>query len=286
MKVTRNSFFHLAVAALAAPLAGEAAALPQTTPAARIELEAMTWPELFHAIHEQGKSTVLVFNGGTEQRGPQAVTGGHTFIARILAREIAEELGNAIVAPVLPYSVNSADPQIPGTIGISGPLFARINEEVAEQLLTNGFKNVVLMGDHGGGQQELADVAARLDRKHSPRGVRIVFCGDVYEKAGKAFDQWLREHGLPVGSHASISDTSELLYLQGDQQHWVRKELLTTAIGGAAAPKGPDGCPVRNGISGDARRSSPEIGKRFVDLKVEYAVAEIRRLLAPPPASQ
>src|SRR3569833_1223473 len=278
MKVTRNSFFHLAVAALAAPLAGEAAALPQTTPAARIELEAMTWPELFHAIHEHGKSTVLVFNGGTEQRGPQAVTGGHTFIARILARESAEELGNAIVAPVLPYSVNSADPQIPGTIGISGPLFARINEEVAEQLLTNGFKNVVLMGDHGGGQQELADVAARLDRKHSPRGVRIVFCGDVYEKAGKAFDQWLRGHGLPGGSHASISDTSELLYLQGDQQHWVRKELLTTAIGGAAAPNGPDGSPVRNGISGDARRSSPEIGKRFVDLKVEYAVAEIRRL--------
>jgi creatinine amidohydrolase/Fe(II)-dependent formamide hydrolase-like protein len=36
---------------------------------------------------------------------------------------------------------------------------------------------------------------------------------------------------------------------------------------------------VNNGISGDARRSSPEIGKRVSDMKVDYAVAQIRRLL-------
>lgn len=286
MKFTRSNFFHLAAAALAAPLAGPAGALPAPAPAARIELETMTWPELFRSLHQEGKSTVLVFNGGTEQRGPQAVTGGHTFIARILGREIAEKLGNAIVAPVLPYSVNRADPDLPGTIGISGPLFARINEEVAEQLITNGFKNIVLMGDHGGGQEELAEVATRLDRKHQSAGIRVVYCGDVYHKAGDEFDRWLRQNGLPVGSHASISDTSELLYLEGDQHEWVRKELIPTAVGGSAAPKGPNGRPVRNGISGDARRSTPEIGKRFTELKVEYAVAEIRRLLAAPPAAK
>ena len=48
-----------------------------------------------------GKTTVLIYNGGTEQRGPHAVLGGHTLIARRASVEIARRLGNALVAPVL-----------------------------------------------------------------------------------------------------------------------------------------------------------------------------------------
>ena len=92
----------------------------------------MTWPELKSAIHEQGKTTALVFNGGTEQRGPQGVSGAHTLVARALGKEIAQKLGNAIVAPVLPFSVNNASADLPGTIGITGPLFAALNEQLAE----------------------------------------------------------------------------------------------------------------------------------------------------------
>jgi creatinine amidohydrolase/Fe(II)-dependent formamide hydrolase-like protein len=36
---------------------------------------------------------------------------------------------------------------------------------------------------------------------------------------------------------------------------------------------------VGDGIVGDARPSTPEIGKRVIDLKVNYAVAQIRHLL-------
>src|SRR5579871_1934055 len=120
--------------ALALWLAGSVPGWAQTKPAETplVEFELMTWPELKRAIHEQGKTTVLVFNGGTEQRGPQGITAAHTFVARTLGREIALKLGNAIVAPVLPYSVNRASAELPGTIGVSGPLFAAINEEVAE----------------------------------------------------------------------------------------------------------------------------------------------------------
>src|ERR1700743_1095953 len=71
---------------------------------APVDLELMTYPEIYAAIHEQGKTTVLVFNGGTEQRGPHAVLGGHTFIARSLADGIARKLGNALVAPIVPFS--------------------------------------------------------------------------------------------------------------------------------------------------------------------------------------
>src|SRR5580658_3453829 len=69
-----------------------------------VEIELMTYPEIYSAIHDQGKTTVLIYNGGTEQRGPHAVLGGHTFMARALADGIALKLGNALVAPVVPFS--------------------------------------------------------------------------------------------------------------------------------------------------------------------------------------
>jgi creatinine amidohydrolase/Fe(II)-dependent formamide hydrolase-like protein len=234
-----------------------------------LDFELLTWPELKQAI-ANGKTTALIFNGGVEQRGPQGVSGAHNFVAHALALEIAEKLGNAIVAPTIPFSVNNgASTDLPGTIGISASLFASLNEEEAEQLIRNGFRNVVLMGDHGGGQKELAAVATKLDAKHSAQGVRVVYCSDVYVKAGADFDQWLKAHDLPVGSHASIKDTSELWYLGGDKG-WIRQDQIATAVSDASH---------KNGISGDARKSSPEIGKVISDMKVNCAVAQIRQLL-------
>ncbi len=114
----------------------------------------MTWPEVKQAL-AAGKTTALVYNGGTEQRGPQNVNGGHTLLGREQVRDIALKLGNAIAAPVLPFSPNRASADLPGTIGLTNEIFEAINEQIAEELIKTGFKNVVLMGDHGGGQAQL-----------------------------------------------------------------------------------------------------------------------------------
>jgi creatinine amidohydrolase len=53
---------------------------------------------------------------------------------------------------------------------------------------------------------------------------------EVYKKANDDFDGWLLAHGYPRSQHAGIPDTSEMLYLGGDQG-WVRKELLKDALG-------------------------------------------------------
>ena len=76
-------------------------------------------------------------------------------MARETVRAIAVKLGNAIAAPVLPSRPTTPARELPGTIGLTADLFAAINEQVAEQLIKTGFKNIVLMGDHGGGQQQL-----------------------------------------------------------------------------------------------------------------------------------
>ncbi|HEV1284347.1 MAG TPA: creatininase family protein, partial [Bryobacteraceae bacterium] len=167
----------------------------------KVDFEMMTWAEVKKAM-EGGKTTALIYNGGTEQRGPQNVNGGHTLMGHATVIAIAEKLGNAIAAPVMPFSVNNANPALPGTIGLTGPLFAALNEQVAEQMIKNGFKNVVLMGDHGGGQTELGEVAKKLDEKYAPQGIRVVFCDEVYKKANADFDKWLEANHYPLSSHA------------------------------------------------------------------------------------
>lgn len=254
----------------------------QTAQKPVVEFELMTWAEVKKAIHEEGKTTVLVYNGGTEQRGPQNVNGGHNLMARATVRAIALKLGNAITAPVMPFSVNEASADLPGTIGLTGPVFAAVNEQVAEQLIKSGFKNVVLMGDHGGGQKELGEVAKKLDAKYAGQGIRVVFADEMYEKAQGDYEKWLAENKYPSGGHASVMDTSEMLYLGGDKG-WVRKELLATAVGDPVRrpgePRDPNAKRVNNGITGDARPSTPELGKRIFDMKVDYAVRQIKQLL-------
>src|SRR5215469_226458 len=254
------------------------AQLSSKAPKDLVEFEMMTWVEVKDAL-AHGKTTALIYNGGTEQRGPQNVNGGHNLMSRPTVRAIALKLGNAIAAPVLPFSPNNASAALPGTIGISAPLFAEINEQVAVQLITTGFKNVVLMGDHGGGQKELKQVAEKLDAKYDSQGIRVVYCDEVYQKAQDDFDKWCADHDYGYGGHANISDTSEMIYLGADKG-WVRMDLLSSAIGDPIPSPGQKAeHKINNGITGDARRSSAALGKRYFDLKVEYAVNQIHRLL-------
>src|SRR5262245_49065457 len=191
-----------------------------------VEIELMTYPEIYSAIHEQGKTTVIIYNGGTEQRGPHAVLGGHTLIARVTAPAIARKLGNALVAPVLPFSPAGShlNPKWPGTAGISPELYTAVNESIVDSMVVNGFKNIVLLGDHGGGQKELETLAAKMDAKYGPKGARVYYSGASYFKVRADFDAWLRANHLPVSTHAGIPDTSELMYLGGDK--YVRKDRI------------------------------------------------------------
>jgi creatinine amidohydrolase len=286
------------VVALAVLALSATATLAQTSspnkPAAKkdlVEFEMMTWPEVKAAM-AAGKTTALFYTGGTEQRGPQNVNGGHTLMGREIVKAIALRLGNAIAMPVLPYTPNNASADLPGTIGLTPELLGAILERVTEQAMTSGFKNVVVMGDHGGGQpQTYAEVAKKMDAKYAPEGRHVYFCDEVYAKAQGDFDKWLEEHGYPRSSHAGIPDTSTMLYLGGDKG-WVRKELIATAEGDPAPPagargqgrgRGPDpNAPPRknNGITGDARKSTAALGKMAFDIKIDYAVRQIQGFLA------
>src|SRR5713101_8309613 len=139
-------------------VAGSARAAPRAQ-ADLVEFEKMTWVEVKAAL-AAGKTTALICTGGTEQRGPQLANGYHNLVAHAQVEAIARELGNAIFMPVLPYTPNDAE-ALPGTIGITNELLAAMLERITEESILNGFRNVILIGDHG--------AASRRSTRKSPR---------------------------------------------------------------------------------------------------------------------
>src|SRR5437879_5905437 len=65
-------------------------------------IEELTWMEIRDAM-KTGKTTVIIPTGGVEQNGPYLVTGKHNYILRATTEAIARKLGNALVAPIVPF---------------------------------------------------------------------------------------------------------------------------------------------------------------------------------------
>lgn len=158
-------------------------------------LEDLTTVEVKAAI-AGGKTTAIYYAGSTEQNGAQLALGKHNFVARHVAGRIATELGNALVYPTMPFAPTGDHMKYAGTVNVSAQTFAAVAREVAKSALASGFKTVVLMGDHGGGQDELKAVAREL-------GPRVLYVGDAYYKS--------------TGEHAGVEDTSELLYVDREK---------------------------------------------------------------------
>lgn len=266
---------------LAASLSGAAPAAapaPQagTPGAASVYLEDLTWLELRDAVR-QGRTVAIVPIGGTEQSGPALALGKHNVRARELAGRIARELGNAVVAPVIAYvPEGSIDPpsshmRFAGTLSVPVPVFDATLEAAARSLRAHGFRDIVLLGDHGGYQAELPRVAARLNRAWASGSARVWAPPEYYEAATAGYTRLLRERGYPddeIGTHAGLSDTSLQLALAPAT---VRADLLESDTRFDAA----------SGVyGGNPRRATAALGELGADLIVRQSVLAIRALLA------
>lgn len=288
-----------------------------------VELELLTHTEVYDKIHKEGKTSVLVITGGTEERGPHDVLGGHTIMSRHRGADIAKRMGNALLAPVLPIAVAATglreNTDQPGGVQMPADIFKQVQLAMIESMAMNGFKDIFVMGDHGGGQPQIKEAVEEMDKKLSAKGVRVYYINDFYQKTHDDVDMYMYEHKLPIAGHGAMMETSEMLYEEPVPGMYVRPTYKTVpfdptgqtpeqwkaardaraaraassdtttgggqrgqgAGGGRGRAQDPSAPPrVNNGLTGDPHPSTKEIGKAVFEIGVNNTVAEIKKQMA------
>lgn len=236
-----------------------------------VHIEELTWTEVRAAL-DGGATTAIIPTGGTEQNGPHMVLGKHNFLVRATAEDIAQQLGGTLVAPVIGYvPEGSVDPpsghmRSAGTITFPREYFERLVEYAARSMAAHGFTEILLIGDSGGNQSGLAAVAELLNAEWAGTGVEVRHVTDYYGGA-TGVRAWLESQGFSgddIGSHAGISDTSHLMFINPEG---VRSDLRQRGVRG-------DG----SGVTGNPSMASAELGREIHRLKVEAAVRQVREM--------
>jgi creatinine amidohydrolase len=275
----------VAIPILAITLAAQRPAdAPATMTAAKppdtVLIEELTWAEVRDLV-AAGTTNVIIGTAGTEQKGPHMADGEHKFIMQYAADKIARGIGQTLVAPVVTYVPEGGwDPpsghmRYPGTITLPEDRFVELLVNAGRSLKSAGFKNILFLGESGGNRNGMRDAATRLN--DSWKGAATAYwVDDYYTKSHADQNKWITANmKIPedrIGGHANLLDTSELLFVA--PKH-VRRDRLT----GNDYPN--------NGVSGDPAKSSPEIGKVFVQIKIDNSLAQIKRMLsgAEPPVA-
>lgn len=232
-------------------------------------IEDLTWMEVRDAM-KAGKDTVIIATGGVEQNGPYLATGKHNVILRGTTQAIAERLGNALIAPIIAFvPEGEIDPptdhmKYPGTISLTEPTYRALLTDICASFRTHGFKHLVLIGDSGGNQAGMKQVAAELNAKWADGKTRVHFIPEYYDYGGLA--KWLESEGIQQVSEGIHDDFAiEAQMLAVDPIAVRMKERI--AVGKFRI----------NGIDLAPAEKTVEWGKKIFAHRAEQTIAALKR---------
>jgi creatinine amidohydrolase/Fe(II)-dependent formamide hydrolase-like protein len=203
------------------------------------------------------------------------VGGEHKFVLEYAIDKIARGLGKTLVAPIITYvPEGSWDPPTghmgkPGTITLPEDRFVELLVNAGRSLKSGGFTTILFVGESGGNRTGMRTAATKLNELWKGES-KAFWVDDYYTKSHADQRAYITSKlGIAaeqIGNHANVQDTSEMLFVNAKH---VRKNKI--AAGGGYE---------NSGVSGDPTKATAELGKIFVQIKIDNAIAQAKGLMA------
>ena len=274
----------LAVAAVAAVVSVtepvEAQDLDAPRPIAGTEtvfIEEMTWMEVRDALMG-GMTTAIVATGGVEQNGPYVASGKHNFVLSATTKAIAEQLGNALVAPIVKFVPEGGiDPpsghmRYHATISVRQETFEALLTDVVTSLEAHGFLDIVLIGDSGGNVRGMETVTASLNERWADGTTRVHFIPEYYTEDMYSCDFLKEELGIFQQPDNCVATRNEY----HDDYHYSSIISTTDPERIRARQRIAEGLFSINGVDLNPLEKTVENGQRLVEYRAEITARAIR----------
>jgi creatinine amidohydrolase len=238
----------------------------------------MTNPEViaFLAKHQ----TVIIPTGAVEQHGPHGPLLTDVLIPTEIARRVAPRIG-AVVAPPINYTLSYPHVGFPGMMHIRIPTFMALIEDLCVSFATSGFRRIVFLNGHYDNTYAIAYACANAADK-MPKGTQAFPINYWDALTAEDIDEF---SGLKNGLHANLAETSAVLRINPDLVDMDKANaefppfpeytIPTGAVHTAFFFTNPGSVhwATKSGTWGDARKSTPEAGERYIEAGVRSTLA-------------
>lgn len=238
-------------------------------------LENLSWPAI-ESAQQGGMQTVIVPSGSVEQHGPHLGIVKDAAWAEALAIEVAEELGDALVAPTIRPGCSEHHMAFPGTISYRPETLMRVLEDYCHSIDAHGFEHIVVLSMHGGNFPSMNAILPSLSNEVDAEIISLLDKNLMMEPLMEA----LAAHDIPeeARGHGGAAVTASVWHLlpelvdQDEFEPGYMGDVSTTNLMAQGLQAFSEA-----GHMGDPTRATLELGEDVTDGLVQAFVEEIRR---------
>jgi len=224
--------------------------------------------------------TVLIPTGAVEQHGPHGPLLTDVLIPQEIARRVTPRIG-AAVAPPINYALSYPHVGFPGMMHIRIPTFMALIEDLCVSFAASGFKRIIFLNGHYDNTYAIAYACANAQERMA-QGIQAFPMNywDAFTAADVA-----EFSGLANGLHANLGETSAVMRINPDLVDLERANAEFPPFPEYTVPIGPVHTAffftnpgsvhwaTKSGTWGDARKSTPEAGERYIEAGVRSVLA-------------
>lgn len=212
---------------------------------------------------------VLIPVGAHEQHGPNIAVSTDTVSAESLCQAAAALAGPRVaVAPAIPWGISWHHMHFPGTITLRPETLTAILEDIVSSLHAHGVRRFLFVNGHGGNTAVIATACEEIKQFTGAEVVASIFGYALIEEEAR---KRLPASGIGHGGADEAAVVMAVMPQRGKPQAATgpdvvdampESQALLAQYGGILAR--PYHERTRNGVTGDARSATPEIGREIL----------------------